>query len=129
MLSPPPPADQPPTLLLVEDDDPVRRSLQLMLSGSGYRVRSYASAAAALADPAALAAEYLVADFILSESDGVQLLGDLRAKDWLGHALLITAYPSAQLRRAAEAVGYSEVLEKPVRQQELLSALARATSL
>ena len=70
-----------------------------------------------------------MADFILSESDGVQFLGDLRAKGWPGHALLITAYPSAQLRRAAEAVGYSEVLEKPVRQPELLSALARATSL
>jgi len=114
-------------LLLVEDDDSVRRSLQLMLSGIGYRVRSFASAAAALADPAALDAEYLVADFMLSESDGVQLLGGLRSRGWHGHALLVTAYPSNDLRRAADAAGYAAVMEKPVRQQELLSALARAS--
>ena len=114
-----------PMLILVEDDDSVRRALQLLLSGSGYRVRSFASAASALADPIVLDADFLVADFMLSESDGVQLLGSLRARGWAGRAILVTAYPSNQLRRAADAVGYAAVMEKPVRHQELLLALLR----
>jgi FixJ family two-component response regulator len=127
MVAAPAPGDaERPMLILVEDDDSVRRALQLMLSGSGYRVRAFASAASALADAVSREAEYLVADFMLSASDGVQLLASLRASGWSGHALLVTAYPSNDLRRTAEAAGYAAVMEKPVRQQELLSALARA---
>ena len=114
-----------PMLILVEDDDSVRRSLQLLLSGSGYRVRAFASAASALADPVVLGADFLVADYLLSESDGVELLGGLRARGWAGRAILVTAYPSNELRRAAEEVGYMAVMEKPVRHQELLLALLR----
>ncbi|MCW3849627.1 response regulator [Sphingomonas sp. LB-2] len=117
-----------PILLLVEDDDAVRRSLQLLLSGSGYRVRSFASSAAALADPIAIEAKYLVADFMLPESDGVELLRGLRARGWSGGAVLVTAFPSDELRQAAEAVGYAAVMEKPLRQEALLGALGRAAA-
>lgn len=114
-----------PILLLVEDDDAVRRALQLLLAGRGYQVRSFASAASALADPIALDAAYLVADFMLSESDGVALLGSLRARGWKGHAILVTAFPSTELRRAAAQVGYAAVMEKPLKQQALLALLDR----
>lgn len=117
--------EQRPMLILVEDDDSVRRALQLLLSGSGFRVRSFATAASALADPVTLDAEHLVADFMLSESDGVQLLARLRGRGWTGNAILVTAYPSKDLRHAAEAVGYTAVMEKPLRRQELLTALGR----
>lgn len=90
-------------------------------------MRSFASAASALADPLSLAAEYLVADFMLAESDGVALLHTLRSRGWPGHAILVTAFPSTELARAAEAAGYSAVMEKPLRQQALLVALDRAT--
>ena len=124
------PAEDPlrPSLILVEDDDSVRRALQLLLSGRGYQVRSFASAASALADPVALDAAYLVADFMLSESDGVALLRGLRALGWKGRAILVTAFPSDAVRRAAEAVGYAAVMEKPLRQQALLAALDPASS-
>lgn len=121
-------ADEPrPTLILVEDDDSVRRALQLLLAGRGYQVRSYASAASALADPVALDADYLVADFMLSDSDGVALLAGLRASGWSGHAILVTAFPSKELREAADRVGYAEVMEKPLRQHALLAALGRTS--
>jgi FixJ family two-component response regulator len=120
-------ADEPRrTLLLVEDDDSVRRALQLLLAGRGYQVRSYASATSALADPVAVDAGYLVADFMLSDSDGVALLASLRASGWSGHAILVTAFPSKELREAANRVGYAAVMEKPLRQHTLLAALDRA---
>lgn len=120
-----PAAGQRPKLLLVEDDDAVRRSLQLLLIGSGYDVRSFASDEAALADPISLAAQYLVADFMLADSDGLALLRTLRSRGWTGHAILVTAFPSADLARSAKAAGYAMVMEKPLRQQALLVALDR----
>jgi FixJ family two-component response regulator len=118
-----PPAAERPILILVEDDDGVRRSLQLLLFGRGFEVRSFASAAAALADPAALDAHYLVADYRLPESDGVTLLAAMRERGWTGRAVLITAYPSDALQDAAHVVGFNAVIEKPLRQQDLLGAL------
>lgn len=113
-----------PLLILVEDDDGVRRSLQLLLSGRGFEVRAFASASAALADPASLGARHLVADYQLPESDGVTMLAAMRARGWKGRAVLITAYPSEVLQEAARGAGFNAIVEKPLRQQDLFAALA-----
>jgi CheY-like chemotaxis protein len=118
------PHDPRPLVLLVEDEDGVRRSLQLMLVGRGYRVRAFSAAAPAIADPAAQEATLLVADYRLPDSDGLYLLTMLRKRGWQGRAVLVTAYQSPQLAEAAQAAGYRSVIEKPLRQQELLAALA-----
>ena len=113
-----------PSVLLVEDDDGVRRSTQLLLHGQGYQVRAHSIAAASLADPAALTADYLVADYCLPDGDGIALLHDLRNRGWTGRAVLMTSYPSPSLTLQAEATGYAALLEKPLRTHELLDALA-----
>jgi FixJ family two-component response regulator len=120
------PPDPRPLVLLVEDDDGVRRSLQLLLTGRGFRVRSFATAGPALADAEAREASLLVADYRLPDGDGVALLAALRARGWDGRAVLTTAFPSRTLEEAARAAGYAAVLEKPLRHQELLGALAPA---
>lgn len=113
-----------PSVLLVEDDDGVRRSTQLLLHGHGYRVRAHSVATASLADPAALTADYLVADYCLPDGDGIALLRALLARGWRGRAILMTSYPSPALAVEAEATGYAALLEKPLRAHELLGALA-----
>ena len=112
-----------PTLLLVEDDDGVRRGLQLLLSGQGFDVRSFASAHTSLADTALQTARYLVADYALAESNGIELITALRARGWHGRAVLITAFGSPELRAAATVAGFDAMLEKPFRDDDLLRAL------
>lgn len=119
-----PTASERPSVLLVEDDDGVRRSTQLLLQGRGYRVRAHGGAVTPLADPEAMAACFLVADYCLPDGDGVQLLSDLKARGWSGRAVLITGYPSAALAAKAAAGGYAALLEKPLRSHALLDALA-----
>ena len=119
-----PPQDTRPLVLLVEDEDSVRRSLQLMLVGRGYRVRAFSAAAPAIADPGLNEAALLVADYRLPDSDGLNLLVMLRRRGWQGRAVLVTAYQSEELAEAALTAGYRAVIEKPLRQQELLAALA-----
>lgn len=115
-----------PHLLLIEDDDGVRRGLQLLLTGQGYRVHAFSRPSLAITDPAAIAATHLVIDYALPQTDGVAALQFLKSQGWKGLAVLVTAYYSSQLRDIALAAGFAAVLAKPFRDANLLEALARA---
>lgn len=110
-------------MIVIDDDDAVRRSLQLLLHWRGFEVRSYSTAATALADPQIAEAPFLVVDRILPDGDGLTVLETLKALGWKGRAILITGMPSPGLAEQARACGYDAVLEKPLRQHELLNAL------
>jgi len=113
-----------PCLLLVEDDDGVRRSLQLLLQGLGFDVRSFASARPALLDFASTEAEYLVIDYMLADFDGIAFLRQLRDRGWQGIAVLITAFSSSGVREVAREAGFAEILDKPFRDNALVAALS-----
>jgi len=112
-------------LLLVEDDAGVRRSLQLLLQAKGFDVRAYAAGAALLADPLADKACCIVADYNMDDLDGLDVLSGLRSRGWAGPAILITAFPSPQLAKAAADAGYSIVLDKPFREHVLIDTLTK----
>ncbi len=110
-------------ILLLEDDAGVRRALHLMLRAHGFDVHSHESAVLLLADPALPRAEFLIADYRLIDSNGIDVLRALRATGWQGRAILITGAPSPALRAEALAAGYAAVLEKPLQPHDLLHAL------
>lgn len=118
-----------PAVLLVDDDDGVRRSLQLLLQGNGFHVRSYGTGAALLADPAAMSAMCLIADYRLPEIDGMAVLQELRRRGWAGSALLISGFVSPDLTAGALAAGFSSVLAKPLRDRSIAAALSGAISM
>jgi FixJ family two-component response regulator len=111
-------------VLLIEDDEAVRRSLQMLLHWRGYDVRSFAGAAPVLEGNLMDDADVLIADYRLPDGDGISVLRALRRADWKGKAILITAFPSPTLAEAARAAGFDAVLEKPLRQHELIRVLA-----
>jgi len=110
-------------ILLVEDDPAVRRSLQLLLQANGFDVRAYANGRTLLADKTALDATCLVADYRMSDCDGVATLTQLRDYGWARPAILITAFPSNDLRASAQAAGFATVFEKPLRPHVLLKTI------
>ncbi|MBC7667964.1 response regulator [Caulobacter sp. DWR2-3-1b2] len=116
-----------PQVLLVEDDHGVRRSLQLLLRGRGLDVRAYASGAALLADPRALSAACLVADYKMPELSGFDVLRGLLDLGWTGQALLITGFHTAELVARAHQAGFSGVVEKPLVDSVLVEAVERLT--
>jgi FixJ family two-component response regulator len=121
------PSQDRPRLLLVEDDAGVRRSLQLLLRARGFDVRAYSAGAALLADPLADSAGCFVADYSMDDLDGLEVLSRLRSRGWTGPAVLITAFPTADLRERALASGFDEVLEKPFRENVLGDTVVRLT--
>ncbi|MES2496429.1 MAG: response regulator [Pseudomonadota bacterium] len=116
---------QKPRVLLVEDDPAVRRSLQLLMQANGFEVRAYASGGTLLADETSLQAAGLVADYRMSECDGIDTLLQLRAKGWDCPAILITGFPSAGVANCARSAGFDTVFEKPLRQHALVKELER----
>jgi FixJ family two-component response regulator len=112
-----------PHLIVVDDDDGVRRSLQLMLHWRGYDVHSFAAAEPVLADPRALEAALLVVDQSLPDGDGISLMATLRERGWRGRAVMITGSSTPGLVEEAGRHGCTTVLEKPLRNFELLMAL------
>lgn len=113
-----------PMILLVEDEPAVRRSLQLVLQGSGFAVRSYASGAALVADRGAAQATGLIADYRLPDSNGLAVLRALRAGGFRGRAILVTGYPSRELSAKARQEGFLCVLNKPLGDRALREAVA-----
>jgi FixJ family two-component response regulator len=112
-----------PVVIVVEDDVSVRRALQLLLHWRGFEVRSYGSVALALGSDSLDGTRMLVADYRLPDGDGIGFLHTLKRRGWTGLAVLITGYPSASLTDAAIAGGFDAVLEKPLRQHELIALL------
>ena len=119
-----PGAAEAPMILLLEDEPAVRRSLQLLLQGSGFAVRSYASGAMLLADPRAKDAAVLVVDYRLADGNGLAVARALQDAGFAGRSILITAYPSRELSATALAEGFSRVFEKPLANRALVEAVA-----
>lgn len=116
-----------PEVLLVEDDQAVRRSLQLLLRGHGYRVKAYPSSQAVSDDPDAVGAALLLADYRLPGANGFDVLRRLREAGFGGSAILMTGFGSEALSRQAEALGFDLVLDKPIRPNQLLTIARAAT--
>jgi FixJ family two-component response regulator len=120
-----PPTTGRPKVLLVEDDAGVRRSVQLLLRARGFEVRAYSSGAALLADEASRDAQCFVADYRMGDLDGLAVHAALLADGWRGPAILITAYPAADLKERAKAQGFNAVVEKPFREYALGEIVSR----
>lgn len=124
-LEPAKPAS-PDKLLLIEDDASVRRSLQLVLTGADFQVLAFSSALQALALPQGRNASHLVIDYALPGLSGIQTLEAFKASGWRGTAVLITAFHSEHVSKAAARAGFSAVIAKPFRENTLVDALRPA---
>jgi FixJ family two-component response regulator len=123
---PPPNDPKPQLILLLENDAGVRRALHLMLRAHGFDVHAHESSTSLLADPAIPGAEFLLADYRLTDGDGIAVLRALRATGWQGRAILITGGASPALHAEAMAAGYAVVLDKPLQPHDVLNALGSA---
>lgn len=108
---------------IVDDEEDVRCATVALLRSSGIAARAYGSAEAFLASQDAASCGCLVTDVHMPGMDGLELMRRLRDRGSKTAVILITAYPSAQLRESAEALGAKGFFEKPVDASKLLSCV------
>ncbi|MCX8518281.1 MAG: response regulator transcription factor, partial [Rhodoferax sp.] len=113
------------TVYVVDDDEAVRDSLQWLLEGSGYRVRSFDSAESFLGryDPREVAC--LIADIRMGGMTGLELQNRLIE----GHSPLpivfITGHGDVPMAVDTMKKGAMDFIQKPFKEAQLLSVVER----
>lgn len=109
---------------VIDDDALVRDATASLVRSFGYRSTTYPSAEAFLdAEPGAACC--VLTDLQMPGRSGLELCQALRARGSTLPVILMTAYPTAELRTRAEAFGLIALLDKPVDPDLLSEALAR----
>ncbi|HEX3476103.1 MAG TPA: PAS domain S-box protein [Kofleriaceae bacterium] len=114
-------------ILLVEDDDEARELLADVLAETGASVAQAASAADGMARLIAEPPHVLISDIGMPFEDGNSFLRRVRAlppeRGGDVPAIALTAYARAEDRRATEDAGFQLHIVKPVRPDQLLTAI------
>ena len=115
-----------PLVLIVDDDAAARRSVQDLLTKTGYNAVGAATAADARRFAENEEPALAILDLVLLDGDGLSLLADLRALWPAMPALIVTGY--VETRSVVEAMrrGAADYLAKPVDPDVLLSACRAA---
>jgi two-component system response regulator FixJ len=104
---------------IIDDDGGFRDSLEFMLEALGYKVASFASAAAFLAE-STVRPVCLIIDHHMPGMTGLELAARLIRKGNETSLLIMTASPSADISTRADRLGISPVLVKPFEEDDLV---------
>lgn len=111
------------SIALVDGDATIRHARQLMLRAEGSDVRAYPNCEAALADPAALASDCVVADVNMGAIEGADLLRLMRAKGWRGAGILLADIVAPALRLQGIEEGFVVMQPAALDDRRLLTAV------
>jgi two-component system response regulator FixJ len=113
------------TVLIVDDDPAVRSSLQFRLEIEGFLVRTYSSGSDLLNDQNVPQSGCLVIDYRLPSMNGLDLLSELRRRNIMLPAILVTTHPSVAVRAQTAAAGVV-LIEKPLLSEALFEGIRAA---
>jgi two-component system, LuxR family, response regulator FixJ len=118
-----------PVIYVVDDNDQMCASLQWLLEGVGYEVRTFGSASAFLnAGPPARPACMLL-DVRMRETDGLTLLDELQRRNLRLPVIMMTGHADVATAVRALTHGATDFLEKPLDHATLLGSVESALKL
>ena len=121
--------DRPATVLVVDDDPSVLRSLNRLISVSGFHVRAFGKPSELLASEIPRSNACMVVDIDMLEMTGIEMCDVLKASGRGLPAILITGKTDAKTRLIAMQSDAVSVLFKPFGKEPLLEAIGRALAL
>jgi two-component system, LuxR family, response regulator FixJ len=104
----------------------VRNSLAFLLSVAGFAVRTHVSATAFLELAPDIKNGCLVTDLRMPDIDGVELLRQLRQRDAMLPAIVVTGHGDVQMAVEAMKNGALDFIEKPFSDEVLIESIRRA---
>src|SRR5881275_860052 len=114
------------SILVVDDESEIREGLEILLKGEGYGVASAETAESGLAKLEEHPFDLLLLDVSLPDRNGLDMLKEIRRRDPDLSVVLITAYGSIDMARAAFKNGAMDYITKPWSNDELLAQVAQA---
>ena len=114
-------------LLVVDDNEDMRQSMKRLLEHFGYEVEIAANGARALEMQARVAADVLITDIFMPDTDGLETINHFRTM-FPSVKIIAMSGGGANIREAdylstASVVGADAVLRKPFSKENLLAAL------
>jgi len=113
-------------ILVVDDEAEIREGLELLLKSEGYGVTVAETGDAGLVRLEEQPYDLLLLDVSLPDRNGLELLREIRRRDPYLSVVLITAYGSIDMARAAFKSGAQDYITKPWSNDELLAQVAQA---
>ena len=114
------------SILVVDDESEIREGLELLLTSEGYGVSSASTGESGLAKLEERPYDLLLLDVSLPDRNGLDLLKEIHRRDPHLSVVLITAYGSIDMARAAFKNGAMDYITKPWSNDELLAQVAQA---
>src|ERR1700722_1964578 len=114
------------SILVVDDESEIREGLELLLTSEGYGVSSAGTGESGLAKLEEHPYDLLLLDVSLPDRNGLDLLKEIHRRDPHLSVVLITAYGSIDMARAAFKNGAMDYITKPWSNDELLAQVAQA---
>ena len=111
---------------IIDDDDAVRDSLAFLLTSSGIRAETHASATVFLDRFAEVSIGCIVTDIRMPDISGIDLLRQVKERDPATPVIVITGHGDVPLAVEAMKLGASDFLEKPFDDDALLVAIRNA---
>ncbi|MHB8629722.1 MAG: response regulator [Aggregatilineales bacterium] len=114
------------TILVVDDEPVIREFLARVLENAGYTVQRAANGREALRHLETSPFDLLLTDIKMEHLDGVELLAEARSRRPDLAVILLTGYATVQSAVAALRHGAANYLLKPIKNEDLLAAVASA---
>jgi DNA-binding NtrC family response regulator len=114
------------SILVIDDEAEIREGLELLLKTDGYQVTMADTGQSGLARLGEHPYDLLLLDVSLPDRNGIELLKDIRRQNPNLPIVLITAYGSIEMARAAFKSGAMDYITKPWSNDELLAQVAQA---
>jgi DNA-binding NtrC family response regulator len=114
------------SILVVDDEAEIREGLELLLTSEGYGVESADTGESGLTKLEEQPFDLLLLDVSLPDRNGLEMLREIRRRDPFLSVVLITAYGSVDMARAAFKGGALDYITKPWSNDELLAQVAQA---
>src|SRR6202167_2863126 len=114
------------SILVVDDESEIREGLKLLLNTEGYVTSSAETGEAGLAMLDEKPFDLVLLDVSLPDRNGIEMLPEIHRRDPQLSVILITAYGSIDMARAAFKNGAQNYITKPWSNDELLIQVAQA---
>lgn len=111
---------------IIDDDDAVRDSLAFLLTSSGIRAETHASATVFLDRFAEVSIGCIVTDIRMPDISGIDLLRQVKERNPGLPVIVITGHGDVPLAVEAMKLGAADFLEKPFDDDALLAAIRTA---
>src|SRR5277367_333455 len=114
------------SILVVDDESEIREGLELLLKTEGYQVSSAETGQSGLTRLEERPYDLMLLDVSLPDKNGIEMLKEIHRQDPQMPIVMITAYGSIEMARAAFKSGAMDYITKPWSNDELLAQVAQA---